>query len=156
MDKTGIADTFPGSPPVASVVRLGPLRWHLRLGASDGNHRREVYLSPGDGGLLYATRTGNRLAIRLHGPLGDACVRNLGDCLLNALCEGVDHIDLWPGLPGSISPDAGPMFESFGRSLARSRLCLGLKIHDPDPGLKELAEAFRQGLAQAGKPNGTL
>uniref|UniRef100_I2Q6N3 Uncharacterized protein n=1 Tax=Desulfovibrio sp. U5L TaxID=596152 RepID=I2Q6N3_9BACT len=184
MDKTRIADTLSGSPPadpagsrpawppgclprrtavaagqaaglpMASISRLGAGRWHIRWEPADENRRREVYLSPGDGGLISVTRTGNRLAIRLHGPLGDACVRNLGDCLVNALCEGVGHIDLWPGIQAFIPPDAGHMLESFGRNLARDHLCIGLDIHGFDPGANELAEAFRRGLAQAGKRNG--
>lgn len=137
-----------GRATALSVSRLGAMRWHIRLAPSENGRRREIYLSPDDGGLLFATSADGRLDVRLDGTLTEDCLRNLGDCLIQALCEEARHISLWLGPTEAASPGACSLFESLGRQLARERVRRRLDIHGQGHGATALTEAFRHGFAR--------
>lgn len=135
-----------------SVSRLGDMRWHIRLAPCENGLRREIYLSPEDGGLLFATTADGRLDVRLEGTLTEDCLRNLGDCLIQGLCDEARHISLWLGRAEAASPGACGLFESLGRQLAREGVRRRVDIHGLGGAVEALTSALRHGYARIAGP----
>jgi hypothetical protein len=143
-----------GRLSVVSVSRLDAMRWHIRLSQKGCDSRKEIYISPEDGGVLYVTTTNADIHITLYGDLGEGCLRNLGDCLVKALCDDARYLDIWLGATTYIPAAAGSMLESLGRNLAQKNLNLDVTIHGPDQIVRMLTKAFVQGASHAKKRRG--
>lgn len=140
-----------GESRVVSVSRLDATRWHIRLAHKGSGSPREIYLSPEDGGLLYVTTTDANVHITLYGDLGEDCVRNLGDCLVKALCEKAWYIDIWLGGSACVPAAAAHILESLGRHLTQTSTLMDVAIHGPDQAVALLTKAFVRGAARAQK-----
>lgn len=139
-----------GKSRVVSVSRLDALRWHIRLTPRDAACGKEIYLSPEDGGLLYVTTANANMHITLHGEMGEDCLRNLGDCFVNALCDTVRRIDIWFGDAKRVPTEAWSVFESLGRNIARQEKDMDITLHGLERITSQLDEAFAQGTTRAG------
>lgn len=132
-----------------SVSPLGTMRWHIRVSEPGDGRKMELYLSPTDGGLVHATEAEGKIDIRLDGALTEGCIRNLGDCLVKALSDGVGHIVLRLGRADVASPEAVSLFDSLGRHLGREGGRRRLEIRGEGQGVRELTEAFGRSHARA-------
>jgi len=134
-----------------SVSRLDAMRWHIRLTHKACDPRKEIYVSPEDGGLLYVTTTDANMHITLYGDLGEDCVWNLGDCLVKALSENARHVDIWLDASARIPAAAANILESLGRNLAQTSTPMDVAIHGPGQVAGILTKAFVQGTAHEQK-----
>lgn len=143
-----------GGLTAVSVSCLDAMRWHIRLTPTNQDSRKEIYISPEDGGLFYVTTAGGNMHITLYSDLGEDCVRNLGDCLVKALCDEARRIDIWLGASTRIAAAAGGMFESLGRTLGEKDRRTDVTIHGPDQAARMLTRAFARGASRANKRGG--
>jgi len=133
------------SSPIA-VSKLGTARWRIRTTGDGRPGSAEVYLSPTDGGLLYATRKESLLEILAEGSLAPESILNLGDCLIRAMADDARHIILRLEKPDAPPPEAEGLLESFGRHIAREGGWRLVEIRGGGQAARALAEAFGRGL----------
>ena len=137
-----------------SVSRLDAMRWHIRLTKADCDIRKEIYISPNDGGLLYVTTENSAIMIMHYGEIGEDCLQNLGDCFVNALCSNAHRIDLWFDAASRIPSEAVGLFESLGRNIVNQNLRIEIAVHGQDQAIRMLNNAFAQGASRAEKCRG--
>lgn len=137
-----------------SVSRLDAMRWHIGLTKADCDIRKEIYISPNDGGLIYVTTENYNIMIIHYGEIGEDCLQNLGDCFVNALCNNAQNIDIWLDTTSRIPSEAVGMFESLGRNIVNQNLRVEVAIHGQDQAIRMLNKAFAQGVSHAAKCRG--
>ena len=122
--------------------RLGPGRWRLALPGPDGRGSRALYLAEGSSARLLTAVRGRHLCVRLRGELTGPTVLNLGDCLVRAMAEGMEHITLYLGERKSVPLEAVSLMESFGRQMMRGNAPCQCSIRGTGAGIDALTLAI--------------